>query len=239
MTRRFYTEQSLTDPTAELAGDEAHHAIRVMRVKVGDRVILFDGSGTEAEARVRRVDRHVVALEVCRRVAVDRELPQRLTLGVALPKGDRQRWLVEKLVELGTGRLIPLLTERTVVEPTENSLKRLRRTVIEASKQCGRNQLMTIGETQPLAEFITRGAAEQSGLLAHPTGVLLHSARLPAAKPEIYCAVGPEGGFTKPETCQCQESGGQVIALGNRVLRTETAAVAIAAFFSLHRDTGS
>ena len=99
--------------------------IHVLRAKPGLEVILFDGSGLEFLARVERIERATVRLAVLERRAVDRESPLRLTLGVALPKGDRQRRLIEKATELGVARLVPLVTARSVAQPTAESLRRL------------------------------------------------------------------------------------------------------------------
>ena len=118
--------------------------IHVLRAKPGLEVMLFDGSGSEFLARVEKVERSAVRLTVVERRIVDRELPKPLTLGIALPKGDRQRWLMEKATGLGVTQLTPLITERGVAQPTDDARRRLERAVIEASKQCGRNRLMVV-----------------------------------------------------------------------------------------------
>ena len=100
---RFYVETPVSSNKAYLAGSEAHHLIHVLRASVGMEVVLIDGSGAEFDARVLRIDRRGVELEVITRQAIDRELSFPFTLGVTLPKGDRQRWLVEKAVELAAG----------------------------------------------------------------------------------------------------------------------------------------
>src|SRR5262245_59708870 len=140
MTQRYFVEPCIDGNQVTLSGAEAHHLIRVMRCRTDDEVTLFDGSGAEFLARVVHVGRADAELAVLARHEVDRELPLRVTLAVALPKGYRQRWLVEKLVELGASRLVPLETTRGVAQPDEKALVRLRRSVIEACKQCGRNR---------------------------------------------------------------------------------------------------
>ena len=115
--------------------------------------MLWDGSGAEFSAKVAQIGRSSVDLEVRQRHEIDRELSFSLTLGVALPKGDRQRWLVEKCTELGTTCLVPLITERGVAQPVEKALSRLERTVIETCKQCGRNRLMEIAPPSSLEAF--------------------------------------------------------------------------------------
>src|SRR5947208_10641061 len=107
MAERFFTP-TLADDRAFLDGPEAHHLAHVLRAKPGSEVVLFDGAGREATARVDRVSRSRVELTLLSRHHVDRERSLQIMLAVALPKGDRQRWLVEKAVELGVRRLVQI-----------------------------------------------------------------------------------------------------------------------------------
>src|SRR6185436_15410174 len=170
MSERFFVEQPITGSTAELVEAEAQHLAKVMRAAVGDEVVLFDGSGAEFAAKVARLSKSVVLLEIVERREINREPRVELTLAVALPKGERQKWLVEKLTELGATRLIPLITERGVAQPVESALDRLRRGVIEASKQCGRNRLMEIAAPERVTDFFRNSSLVNYRLLAHPTG---------------------------------------------------------------------
>ena len=168
MSDRYFVESPVASDRAVLAGAEAHHLLHVLRGKVGTRVTLFDGSGWQFDAVVERTDRNEVGLAIVRRQEIDREARIAVTLGVALPKGDRQKWLVEKVVELGVARLVPLETERGVAQPVENALERLRRGVIEACKQCGRNRLMEIDGPMAWGEFLVENASAACRLVAHP-----------------------------------------------------------------------
>ncbi len=236
MTDRYFADTPISGGKATLVGPEAHHLIHVMRAKPGDRVVLFDGSGAEFTAQVERLRRAEAELTILARHEVDRELPVDLTLGVALPKGERQRWLVEKAVELGVKRLVPLETERSVARPGERTLTRLRRTVIEASKQCGRNRLMEIAQPQPWPDFVDRTQRAHLRLLAHPRSRAAETEPLPGQKSlaslgsshGVVLAVGPEGGFTGNEITQATSAGWQLVDLGPRTLRTETAAILLA-----------
>lgn len=240
MSRRYFVESPIRDAAvATLVDAEAHHLLHVMRAKVGEQVTLFDGSGHEFAARIEKPRRGEVELAVLSREAVDRELPFDFMLAVALPKGDRQRWLVEKLTELGASRLVPLETERGVAQPTDKALERLRRTVIEACKQCGRNRLLEIVEPVSLEQAIS--TAEASCWLAHPA-LHNHAARplrelLNDQQPNVAvrAIVGPEGGFSETEVQRAVELRATLMDLGPRVLRIETAAVAIAAAVTLGR----
>lgn len=229
MADRYFVESPILGEHASLTGAEAHHLLHVMRAKPGLEVVLFDGSGAQWRASVVALGRSTVDLRVLAREEVDRELPRPLLLGVALPKGDRQKWLVEKAVELGVTRLVPLVTSRSVAEPVDKALERLRRSVVEACKQCGRNRLMEIAEPQPWASFISSVSSAWRRWLAHPSTAQRPWSVQPAEPLEgIALAIGPEGGFTDEEVAAAESAGWERVALGARILRIETAALLLA-----------
>jgi 16S rRNA (uracil1498-N3)-methyltransferase len=230
MSERFFSSRRITGDHAVLDGPEAHHLLHVMRARVGDKVTLFDDSGVEFAAAVATVGRSDATLQILERCEVDRELPFPLTVGVALPKGDRQKWLVEKLTELGVTELVPLTTERGVAQPIESALDRLRRSVIEAAKQCGRNRLMQIAEPLAWNEWIDSASARR--LLAHPGGARLSQVDINTAV-TTQIAVGPEGGLADAEVATAIDAGWQTVDLGSRILRVETAAIALAAAIAM------
>lgn len=246
MSERFFSASPIVAPAVTLDGVEAHHLLHVMRAAVGDTVTLFDGRGAEFSAVVESLARSAVTLRITQRREIDRELPISLTVGVALPKGDRQRWLVEKLTELGVAALVPLETERGVAQPAAAALERLRRAVIEACKQCGRNRLMTISEPQPWGEWLSGelrtpvcptaldalAAGGVRRLVAHPGGLPLSQIGVAHLLPTML-AIGPEGGFTGSEVAAARAAAWQVVDLGPRILRVETAAIALAAGVAL------
>jgi 16S rRNA (uracil1498-N3)-methyltransferase len=229
MSERFYIAAAPHGGRATLVGDEARHLVRVLRAAVGDRVRIFDGSGAEWPARVAAVGRDEVTLDV------DPPLPPQdaaragLTLGVALPKGERQKWLVEKLTELAVERLVPLDTERGVAEATTSARERLRRGVIEACKQCGRNRLMDIGTPCSVAAAIAAMPAGARVVIADPSGMPLDTLSLATGSTSLLALVGPEGGFTAAELAVAEGAGAVRVSLGPHVLRIETAAIALAA----------
>lgn len=238
MADRYFIQQSIQNGRALLTGAEAHHLTHVMRGRVGQQVLLFDGRGREFLARIDRIARSEVELTVISVANVDRELPIQVTLAVAVPKGERQRWLVEKLTELGVTQLAPLATERAVVQLGNSGLDRLRRTVIEASKQCGRTRLMEILEPQPIADVLASTQGER--LVAHPGGISLASAIavLQERKPDrLTFVVGPEGGLTAAELESAQENDWTTVDLGNRILRIESAAVLLASAAAILTET--
>jgi len=231
MSSRFFVEQPIESDRAELTGAEAHHAIHVMRCRIGDEWTLFDGRGAEFPSRVIEVGRACVRLRVLGRCEVDREAPRAVVLGVAIPKGDRQRWLIEKATELGVVEVVPLVTDRGVAQPVERARERLERAVIEASKQCGRNCLMRIALPQTLPAFCQATPPASLRLIAHVGGAALCNA-FPQSDP-LCVAIGPEGGFTDAEVAAALACGWQAVSLGSRTLRVETAALAVAALAQL------
>ena len=244
MSDRFYSPTPITTERVTLDGPEAHHLLHVMRAAVGTEITLFDGSGAEFPAVVEVLRRSEAVVRVVERRAIDRELPFELVVGVALPKGDRQKWLVEKLTELGVTMLVPLVTERGVAQPTASAAERLARSVIEAAKQCGRNRLMQIAEPQPWNDWITMrwlgsSASEPPAaprrLIAHPNGARLSEINVREPAP-THIAIGPEGGLTDAEVGAAVAAGWQQVSLGRSILRVETAAIALAAAVALCRD---
>ncbi|MDA1054203.1 MAG: 16S rRNA (uracil(1498)-N(3))-methyltransferase [Planctomycetota bacterium] len=237
MSRRYFVDSPITGETAVLAGQEAQHLRKVMRAKVGDELVLFDGSGAEFPARIEKIGRSEVDLSIIERCEVDRELPFRLVIAAALPKGDRQRWLVEKLVELGVAGLVPLVTARSVAQPSGNALERLRRAVVEASKQCGRNRLMEVGSACAFEAFLTAVPDSGTRLIAHSRTNHEVAAPWVTHGDDVVVAIGPEGGFTDEEIGLANKHRWNKVSLGSRVLRTETAAVAVASVIALRHKS--
>jgi len=235
MTARYFVETPIAGDEAALVDAEAHHASHVMRVRVGDVVTLFDGSGCEFAARVAKVGRSEVRLAIESRAVVDRELRRDVSLCSALPRGDRQRWLSEKAVELGVRRFVPLRSKRAVVQPDSGACTRLRRTVIEASKQCGRNVLMRIEEPQDVAGAAGLFGDDVLRLLAAPSatdGLAPMSSSESALRP-VAAIIGPEGGLTDEEEAAATAAGWRPVSLGPRILRIETAAALVCAWAAL------
>ena len=257
MSERFFISRPITADRITLDGPEAHHLLHVMRAAAGDTVTLFDDTGAEFDAVVEALHRSNADLRIKGRRQIDRELPFPLAVGVALPKGDRQKWLVEKLTELGVTTFVPLVTERSIAQPAASALERLQRSVIEAAKQCGRNRLMKIAAAQAWEKWIedefgvwdvecglnktsddiavhTPHSAIQfpRRLLAHTAGQPLATCHLTLPQP-TQLAIGPEGGLTEAEVAAAVAAGWHCVSLGPRTLRIETAAVALAAAITL------
>ncbi len=240
---RYFSESPIEGDVASLEGAEAHHVLHVMRGGKGTRLLLFDGRGAEYLAQIERVHRNRVELSILDRQEVNRELPFALTLAVALPKGDRQKWLVEKAVELGVTRLVPLKTSRAVAQPVQHAVGRLDRAVIEASKQCGRNRLMEIAQPQHWPDFVSGTQPVPARFLAHPADRAAEGCAAeksvalsePSSVDPIVLAIGPEGGFTAEEVALATAAGWTLVDLGPRILRIETAALCLVAMVTQRR----
>jgi 16S rRNA (uracil1498-N3)-methyltransferase len=223
MGRRYYSHEPIERGKVTLDGSEAHHLLHVMRAQPGEPVVLFDGRGDEYDALIVQRGRSTVELAVAAKRSIDRELPWDLVLGIPLPKGERERWLIEKAVELGVTRLVPLRTEHSIHASVGSKLQRY---AIEAAKQCGRNKLMEIGPLCSWQEWISQKASRR--LIAQFGGCPLSQIDHMGAGNTLL-AIGPEGGWAKRELEQAGAEGWQQVDLGRRVLRMETAALALIA----------
>jgi len=226
---RFFLEQPPADGSPGgrvlLLGDEAHHLHHVRRVRIGDEVALFDGSGTDYVARVVSFDRGGAVLEITRVEVAGREPAVDVTLAVSVLKQQGMDQLVDTCTQLGMKRLIPMRTGRTVVKPGGNKTERWRRIAIEACKQCGRSVVPEVEAVCDLAGVIARvrtfGFAAIASLRAKQT--------LLSAVPKcesVLILVGPEGDFTPEEEQAALDAGCVPVSLAAGVLRAETAAAA-------------
>lgn len=233
---RFYLPRSLQLATVELEGPEAHHLSHVLRLGVGELVRLFNGDGDEAIAEVTEVRKRAVQLQIHEHWTTPRD-PRELVIASAIPKGDRARWMIEKLTELGTTRIIPLRTARSVVEPGEGKLEKLHQAAVAACKQSGRSRLPRIESPLNLADALRGLRGGDCGtawklLVAHPSAHQSLREQLAAdeqPRSRIFGLFGPEGGLTDEELAMCVTAGATPVRLGPHVLRIETAAIALAA----------
>lgn len=234
MAERFYCPDPPVQGRLALGPEESRHLARVRRIGPGEIVEVFDGRGQGYRATVQSIGRHQVDLSLLE-VLPEPHIGVDLTLATAVPKGERFDWLVEKATELGVARLVPLLVERSTVEPRDAKLERLRRVIVEASKQCGRYRLMELDEPTTWNDFLDRAESESGDdkqqatrLLAHPGGRPLGAVELAGDRP-ILVAVGPEGGFTDHEIGLARDRGWSLVGLATTILRIETAGLAACA----------
>lgn len=245
LIRAFAEELQLGLTELELEGPEAHHLLNVLRVAAGESVQLFNGRGFETDAFVERVSKKAVRFAINEIRSVSRESSHTLIVVSAVPKSDRQQFLVEKLVELGVKAWIPFEFQHSALGVEEKSLEKWRRYVIESCKQCRRNELMqiaslpkkqtiwkeTIESLRSVLEssLVEKETREWKRLLLDPRGASISGLRDKLADAPCVIAIGPEGGFSEEELRLASEAGWELVSWGERIMRLETAAIAIAA----------
>jgi 16S rRNA (uracil1498-N3)-methyltransferase len=233
---RFFCPDPPTGGCYRLKANEAKHLSRVCRIRVGDEVEIFDGLGFATRSRVSALGNDWVDLTALGEPIPEQVPPFPLVLASAAPKADRLDWLVEKATELGVAQLIPLVTDRTLVEPKASKISRLERTVIEASKQCGRARLMKIDRPTQWSTVVDSFPGSRRFVADAQGMVPKELPEIPRSQ-SVILAVGPEGGFTPAERDQAGRAGWLPISFGVNTLRIETAAVAgVAALFSRARS---
>jgi len=226
----------------ELARAQSHHIARVLRLGVGDAIVLFDGAGGEYEAVIVRVKDALVTIDVGERRAVDRESPLAVTLAQGISGGERMDFTVQKAVELGVARIQPLETSRSVVRLSDARAAKRRAhwqsIAIAACEQSGRNRIPEVAPVVTLRDWLgasVPGHGELRILLAPDAERAL--GELPVPSGRVALIAGPEGGLTVEEREDVLRAGFVAARLGPRVLRTETAALAaLAAMQTLWGD---
>lgn len=214
----------------EAAGAAAAHVTRVLRLGAGDSVTVFNGDGHDYPAQIVRLRGTGVEIEVLDRVAARAESPLALTLVQGVARGERMDLIVQKATELGVSAIQPVLTARGVVRlDARTSGRRLahwRGVIVAACEQCGRARLPAIEAPLPLADWLPRPAADGTRRLQLAADAATSLAAAAAGAHAIELLVGPEGGFDDEERDEAIRAGYRPAALGPRVLRTETAALA-------------
>ena len=236
---RLFTDQPLTPgDQVVLKGNVAQHLGRVLRSRSGDHIALFNGDGQEFAAQVLTVSKGEVSVEVGAAASPQTESPVYTTLGLCLSKGDRFDWAIQKATELGVGAIAPLQSERVDFSiPPDRMEKRIahwQQIAISACEQCGRVKVPSITPPQSLAVWVENVSAEQKWVLhcAEDTGASA-SAITQGAPQDAALLIGPEGGLTDQEFAAASAEGFELLQLGPRVLRTETAPAAALSVLSV------
>jgi 16S rRNA (uracil1498-N3)-methyltransferase len=233
LTRLFVRQPLNEGARVELDRAQANYLSNVMRLKEGDQLLLFDGHSGEWLSSIAQAGRKGMVLTVERKTRSPEIIPD-VWLLFAPVKRAQTDWLVEKATELGAARLVPVITQRTIVDRVR--LDRLESIAIEAAEQCGRTRLPQIAEPLPLKQLLDSGQPERPLYFADEVG---GEAAAGAFKPGAAAILtGPEGGFTDEERASIRAAPGAVaISLGPRILRAETAALAaLAAYMAVAGD---
>jgi 16S rRNA (uracil1498-N3)-methyltransferase len=216
----------------DLPAPVAQHAFRVLRLRRGDALTLFNGAGGEYHARIVDGVRERVSVEVHDWLATERESPLSISLVQALQAGEKMDLTVQKAVELGVGRIVPVLSRRSVLRlEGERALRRLehwRGIVAAACEQCGRNRLPEVAAPESLEQWLARKPVDACVRLNLAPAARCSLAMLPqpAAGGTVELLVGPEGGLAPEEVRLAALTGFVSVRLGPRILRTETAGLA-------------
>ena len=238
MIPRFYVAEPLrADTPMALPAGAARHA-QVLRLQPGDAITLFDGSGAEWDAQITQIARSAVDVHIGPRREVERELPLHVTLALGMPANERMDALVEKATELGVAAIQPLMCERSVLrlagERAQKKVAHWQAVAIAACEQSGRTRVPQIAPVQPLVTWLPSVASTASTrwLLS-----LRNAAGIGASRGDVMASVialsGPEGGLTVDEEDAARAAGFTPISLGPRVLRADTAPLALLAHVGL------
>lgn len=219
----------LIGETARIEGEEARHASRVKRLRPGDPVRLCDGAGLVADGVFVASEGHAILVEIGE-IATQDPVTPRVEVYSAVPKGDRVSTLIEQLSEVGAASWTPLRTERSVVNPRDTKLDRLRRVARESAKQCQRAWTLEVGDQTSLTEVLSEQGigfvlADASGSgYEHGYGQLGEG-----NTGRIGLLIGPEGGWSEAELAQARDAGARIVSFGPHVMRIGSAAVVGAA----------
>ena len=228
---RFFCDIPLsTGARVALPEALAHHALRVLRLRAGEAVALFNGQGGEYPATLE-VEGKAGFAQLGEFLPREAELDGRVTLVQGLPSGDKMAWVVEKAVELGAARVSPIAAQRSVLQLSgallDKRVAHWQRIAQSASEQCGRNRLMAVHPPAPLAACLE--TVDGPALFCHPDGPLDFRAALADVRDSLTLMVGLKDGWSPDELTLARRRGLAGARFGARVLRTETAGLALAA----------
>jgi 16S rRNA (uracil1498-N3)-methyltransferase len=242
--RRFFAERPLHPGERVLTGPTAKHAAGVLRLRSGEHIVLFDGSGLEFPAKIVSVDRQGVRVVVGDGVPVNRESPLSIHLAVGLSQPGAMDLVVQKATELGVVEITPMEAERSQGWLAEKGAKerqvRWERIAQEAARQCGRNRIPRVAQvahfSQVVSQEVAPGAVRLIFWEEEARRGLKEVLTARGSVSEVHLLIGPEGGFSSAEATAARTAGFHIVSLGPRILRTETAAIAVVSL--LQYETG-
>lgn len=233
MSRFYVPKEAVAGNKITITGDEAHHIKDVMRLKVSDPVVAFDGTGREYTGAISRIDPKSVVVDIIKTRESAGGKILSLTLIQAIPKKDKMDYIVEKATELGVSRIVPVMTERTIVDWDQKkraaSVERWKRISLAASKQCGRLDIPAIDEVDEFLPFLKKPSGHGLAMIAAlcDDQVSLKDVIRGYVGTNVTIAIGPEGDFTQKEIDAARSQCYKVVSLGGRVLRSDTAGLAV------------
>lgn len=222
---RLHTNQSLAAGASLTLGEQSSHYLsRVLRLPVGAAITLFNGDGNDYAATISAIDKRSVTISVEMAAAVHNESPLAIHLGIAISKGERMDFVMQKATELGVTAITPLISERVEVrlsgERAEKRWQHWHGIIVSACEQCGRARLPKLNAVTPLSEWIGSVESERKFVLHHRSEQSLDAQIKPSS---VALLIGPEGGLSPQEIGAAERADFNALTLGPRVLRTETA----------------
>jgi 16S rRNA (uracil1498-N3)-methyltransferase len=241
VSRVFVSSPLASGERATIGGDAANHIARVLRLRAGDPLMLFDGRGGEYEARLEAIQGAKVIAQIGEHRPVERESALRITLLQGIARGDRMDTIVQKATELGVARIVPVITERSVVKLAPHTAHRKHAhwlaIAVAACEQSGRNRVPELAQPQPITEATGRESAAGERRITLQPAAIPTLTEVAAGRAAVTLLIGPEGGLSPVEAEVAARAGFVGCRIGPRILRTETASLAaIAALQALGGD---
>ena len=240
ITRIYQPISLMIGELVSLNEEASHHLASVLRAKIGDKIKIFNGQGGEFEAVITRIAKRKIETEILQFIPRESESPIDIYLAQGIARGEKMDFIIQKAVELGVKKIIPLITERCNVRLDASreakKVEHWQSIIVSACEQCGRNQLPIIVAPQYVTHWLKEMKMDYVFVLfPHATAKLKVEKILPGAS--ITLLIGPEGGLSEEEIEMAKKAGYQLLNLGPRILRTETASLtAISIFQYNHGD---
>lgn len=235
MPKFFVAKNQIDDEFINIVGEDAHHISRSLRMAVGERIVVSDGEGTDYDCVLEQFNPTSVIAKITGSRAADTEMPVRVHLFAALPKGEKLDFIIQKSVECGAFDITPFESERCVVkvkaDAEDRKTERRNKIAQEAAKQCGRSIIPQVNSTVSFKNMLSSAAKSDLVLFCYegegtlPLGVVCKRIRSERDIKDISIIIGSEGGFSTDEALMCKDEGFSMIGLGKRILRAETAAI--------------
>lgn len=235
--RRFFTEPENVVNNKLTIIEDAEHIAKVLRMNIGDEILVFDGSGYEYTSKLVSIDKSSCVAEIISKSYSEQEPKTFVTIYQGLPKSGKMEGIIQKSVELGVRSIVPVSMDRCVSKldsgkKQTEKIKRWNKVALEAAKQCGRGIIPTVEDPLTFSQAIDRLKKTELALMPYEmlghSGVSSLKTTLSSKKAkEIGVIIGPEGGFSDAEASLAEKSGISMIGLGKRILRTETVSSAV------------
>jgi 16S rRNA (uracil1498-N3)-methyltransferase len=230
---RFYHSKSININETIIMDDfAAHHALKVMRLKTNDQLILFNGDGSDFTGQVIRISKRRVEVSIKSKKNIKNESNLKVILLQALTSSEKMDLIIQKTTELGISEIQPIICERSIVkiknEKIEKKLSHWRQVSIAACEQCGRAKIPTIHKPENIIKYLEKTESKKdTKIILSPEATKSLNNFIPNMKQDIKVLIGPEGDFTKQELDFSIQKGFSPIKIGPRILRTETASMCI------------